>query len=346
MFPDNVRLCAISMVIQGVPRKVVQRIFGVKQSALKRWCRYHRQNGTVWRNPERRNLHGDSCWLDQRLMNALLMVVRGRPEALLRDNSKLLQRMRDHPSGLWVNMCCSEETADRHLRRMRFTRTRVLRLFQEVNAVARRAHARLRRRMGPIQIVSANETHTDGGDVYRKHGRGFRRIRVRRWDRDPRSIPRTSSTMAVGSAGSILGHMSAVCSDGGSGLTGADWRLFLQNLIPRLGVCRPGRPWHQQPPNCVLLFETASIHDAAGDAILTANSIPFLHLPPYSPDLLPVEGVLNDLKVIIRNLIYGQPWLLDEPHLVQAMAAMFITRRQVIGQFDRVERTVTALIAE
>ena len=146
MFPANVRLCAISMVAHGVPRKVVQRIVGVKQSALKRWCRYHRHNGTVWRNPERRNLHGDSCWLDQRLMNALLMVVRERPEALLREHSKLLQRIRDHPSGLWVNMCCSEATVDCHLRRMGFTRKRVLRLFQEANAVARRTHARLRRR--------------------------------------------------------------------------------------------------------------------------------------------------------------------------------------------------------
>jgi len=279
-------------------------------------------------------------------MNALLMVVRERPEALLREHSKLLQRIRAHPSGLWANMCCSEATVDGHLCRMGFTRKRVLRLFQEANAVARRAHARLRRRMGPMAIVSVDETHTDGGDVYRKYGRGLHRNRVRRWDRDPRSIPRTSTTMAVGSDGRILGHMSAVCSDDGSGLTAADWRLFLQNLIPRLGIYRPGRPWHQQPPNCVLLFDNVSIHDAAGDAFLTANGIPFLHLPPYSPDLQPVEGVFNDLKVIIRNLIYGQPWLLDEPHLLQAMAAMFISRRQVLGQFDRVERTVTALIAK
>jgi len=346
MLPANVRLCAISVVAHGVPRKVNQRIFGVKPSALKRWCRYHRQNGTVWRSPERRNLHEDSCWLEQRLINALLMVARERPEALLREHSKLLQRIRDHPSGLWVNMCCSEATVDSHLRRMGFNRKRVLRIFQEANAVARRVHDRLRWRTGPIPIVSVDETHTDGGDFYRKYGRGLRRNRVRRWDRDPRSIPRTSTTMAVGSEGSILGHISAVCSDGGNGLTGADWRLFLQNLIPRLGVYRPGRPWHQQPPTCVLLYDDASIRDAAGDAFLTASGIPFLHLPPYSPDLQPVECVFNDLKVIIRNLIYGQPWLLDEPHLLQAMGAMFITRRQVIGQFDLVERTVTALIAE
>jgi len=234
-------------------------------------------------------------------MNALLMVVRERPKAFLREHSKLLQRNWDHPSGLWVNMCCSEETVDRHLRRIGFTRKRVLWLFQEANAVARLAHARLRRRMGPMPLVSVNETHTDGGNVYRKNGRGLRRNREKRWDRNSRSIPSTSTTMAVGSDGSILGHMSAVCSEGGSGLTRADWRLLLQNLIPRLGVYRPGRPWHQQPPNCVLLFDNVSISDAAGDAFLTAKGIPFLQFPPYSPDLQPVEGVLNDLKVIIRN---------------------------------------------
>jgi len=36
MLPANVRLFAISMVAHGVPRKVVQRIVGVKQYALKR----------------------------------------------------------------------------------------------------------------------------------------------------------------------------------------------------------------------------------------------------------------------------------------------------------------------
>ena len=168
MLPANLRLCAISVVAHGVPLKVDQRIVGVKPSALKRWCRYNRQNGTVWREPERRNLHEDSCWLDQRLINALLMVARERPEALLREHSKLLQRIRDHPSGLWVNMCCSEPTVDSHLRRMGFTRNRVLRIFQEANPVARRAHARLRWRTGPIPIVSGDETHTDGGDIYRK----------------------------------------------------------------------------------------------------------------------------------------------------------------------------------
>jgi len=298
MFPANVRLCAISMVARGVPRNFVQMFVGVKQSALKRWCLYHRQNGTFWRNPQRPNLHGDSCWLDQGFMNALLMVVRERPEALLREHSTLLQRIRDHPSGLWVNICCSEATVNRHLRRTGFTRKRVLRLFQEANAVARRAHAHLRRRMGPMPIVSVDETHTDGGDIYRKYGRGLRRNRVRRWDRNQRSIPRTSTTMAVGSDGSILGHMSAVCSDGGSGLNGAYWRLFLQNLIPRLGVYRPGRPWHQQPPNCVLLCDNASIHDAAGDAFLTANGVPFLYLPPYSPDLQPVAATAIELALL------------------------------------------------
>jgi len=223
MFPANVRLCAISMIAHGVPRKVVQRVVGVKQSVLKRWCCYQRHNGTVWRNPERRHLHGDSCWLKQRLMNALLMVVRKRPEALLLAHSTLLQRIRDHPSGLWASMCCSEATVDRHLRLMGLTRKRVLRLFQEANAVASRAHPRLRRRMGPMSIVSVDETHTDGGKVYQKYGRGLRCNRVRRWDRDPQSIPRTSTTMAEGTDGRILGHMSAVCSDDGRGLTAADW---------------------------------------------------------------------------------------------------------------------------
>jgi len=71
--------------------------------------------------------------------------------------------------------------------------------------------------------------------------------------------------------------------------------------------------------------------------------VPFFCLPAYSPDRQPIEGVFNDLKVIIRNLVYVQPELLDDPHLLQARAASFITRRQVIGQYDRVNKVLESI---
>jgi len=148
----------------------------------------------------------------------------------------------------------------------------------------------------------------------------------------------------VSSDGGILGFQSVVV--GKAALTAADWRLFVQNLIPELGVYVPGRPWTQQPDNCVVLMDNAPIHDAADDTFLGNNGVPFLRLPTYSPDLQPIEGVFNDLKKIIRNLVYVRPELLDQPHFTQATAASMLRRRQIIGQFDRVDVLIASILAQ
>jgi len=46
--------------------------------------------------------------------------------------------------------------------------------------------------------------------------------------------------MAVSADGQILGFQSVIVHDGG--LKAAKWHLFLQLLIPKLGVDVPGRP--------------------------------------------------------------------------------------------------------
>jgi len=150
--------------------------------------------------------------------------------------------------------------------------------------------------------------------------------------------------MAVSADGRILGFQSVIVRDGG--LKAADWRLFLQLLIPKLGVYVSGRPWHLQSSNYVVMFDTAPIHTVGGDTFLGNNGMPFLQLPAYSPDLQPFEGVFNDLNVIIRNLVYVQPDLLENPHLLQARAASFITRRQIPVQFERVDKVIDAVLSQ
>jgi len=113
--------------------------------------------------------------------------------------------------------------------------------------------------------------------------------------------------MAVSADSRILGFQSVIVRDGG--LKAAEWRLFLKLLIPKLGVYVPGHPWHLQTSNCVVMFNNAPIHTVGCDTFLANNGVPFLRLPAYSPDLQPIEGVFNDLKVIIRisctfNLIF------------------------------------------
>jgi len=321
----------------------VRSSIGVSRTQLRRWEQYYADSGSVWRNADRRNKHHDACEYDRQLMDGLIYLVRNHPHALLREHAEMLKIMSQDPAGDMTRVRFSKSTVDRHLRRLGFSRKKILRLFRESTEERRRQHAIVRQRIPRRCIVSVDETHTDGSDVFRLYGRSLTHERSHLRDRDPRSVPRTSTTMAVSSQGRILGFMSLVVRE--KALTGADWRLFLQHLFPKLGVYTPGAPWDLQPDNCVVMFDNAPIHDADGDAFMTANGIAFLRLPPYSPDMQPIEGVFNDFKVIIRNLVYHNQALVDDPHLLQAMAASFLSQRHIVGQFDRVDRVLAAVRA-
>jgi len=276
-------LVAVTMLRNGVRESVIYKNIGVKRSTLKRWSKYYREHGSLWRGPLRQNQHHNSCWFDRTLMTAMLHMVRQHPRALLREHSEMFKRMRNHPSGEFISLCASKSMIDRHLHKLGFTSKRSLRLFGALSDAVRRVHTLVRDSIPERYIVSVDETHTDGGDVFRMYGRALARERDNVHGRDPRSVPRTSTTMAVSSDSRILGLQSVAV--GRVALTSADWRLFLQLLIPELGVYVAGRPWSQQSNNCVVLFDNAPIHNAGGDTHLGNNGVPFLRLPPYSPDL-------------------------------------------------------------
>jgi len=342
MYVPALRYAAVAMVHHHVPRDVITATIGVRSAQLERWLNYWRRSGSVWRVPERQNRHEDSCWEDDTLLRAIIALAQDHPLALLREHTTMLSAMRALPSGEFAALRASRSTVDRMLRRLGFTRKVIIRLYRAANQERRREHAVLRQMVGNGCIVSVDETHTDGHDVLRRYGRSLRHERVDLLDISPRHVQRVSTTMAVSSDGRIIGLHSVTCE---RALTSNDWRLFLGRVIQKMGLYTPGVPWDLQAPACVLLFDNAPIHDAAGDAFLENNGIPFIRLPPNSPDLQPIEGFFNDLKVVIRNLVYFNPRFLEDGVRLQAVAASFISRSQVVGQFLRVERKLARVAA-
>ena len=201
-------------------------------------------HGSVWRDPERKKKHGDAYKYELQLMNALVPLVRNHPRALLREHAHMLKLMSQDHAGDMTELRFSERTVDRHLRRLGVTRKKILRLFRESTEERLRQHALVRQRIPRRCIVSVDETHTDGSDVFRLYGRTLSQERSNLHDRDPRSVPRTSTTMAVSCDERVLDFMSVIVRQ--EALTGADWRLFHQHLLPKLGVSMPGAPWHLQ----------------------------------------------------------------------------------------------------
>jgi len=168
MFEAPFRYAAIAMERHQVPRATICAVIGVKSAQLERWLRYWRANQSVWRVPERQNLHEDACWLDNQLLRAILSLVREHPLALLREHSAMLRAMKSTPEFSEIKV--SKSTVDRMLRRLGFTRKVIIRLYHAANPQRRREHAVLRQMAGTACIVSIDETHTDGRDVLRPCG--------------------------------------------------------------------------------------------------------------------------------------------------------------------------------
>jgi len=337
MFAVELRLTAVAMVTRGDSHARVCQVIGCSRATLARWLTYYRFDGTVWADADRENSHRDGVQFNDDLMSAITAMARHDPLSLLSEHAAVLQGLRDFDPAVFGDLNCSTSTVSRCLRRLGFTRKKIERLFRERNEEARAQHCQLRRQIPRRCIVSVDETHTDGDDVFHLKGWAPRQEKLRILDRDPRSVPRTSTVMAVSGTGAILGLHSCVL---GPAMTSNDWRIFCENVMPQLNFFLDGSPWEDQPDNCVLLFDNASIHDAATDEFLQANGVHFIRLPPYSPDLQPIEGVFNDLKCHIRTLVHEDSSLLDRPLELQALAASMITQRQVKGQFERVSHVI------
>ena len=125
----------------------------------------------MWRDRERKNKHGDACEYELQLMNAMVTLVRNHLQALLREHAHMLKLMSQDHAGDMTELRFSKRTVDRHLRRQGFTRIKILRLFRESTEERRRQHALVWKRIPRRCIVSVDETHMDGSDVFRLYVR-------------------------------------------------------------------------------------------------------------------------------------------------------------------------------
>ena len=121
--------------------------------------------------------------------------------------------------------------------------------------------------------------------MQRTHGRAAPGERV--VDRVPHGHFMTISTIAALSAQGIIASASF---DGGT--TAAKFVEFIgHQLVP---VLRRGR---------VLVLDNLAAHnDRRVDQLIEAAGCRVLRLPPYSPDLNPIENAISKVKTVLRKL--------------------------------------------
>jgi len=77
---------------------------------------------------------------------------------------------------------------------------------------------------------------------------------------------------------------------------------------------------------------------------MQASGMYFVRLPGYSPNLQHIEGVFNELKRNVRDLVYLNHRCMTKPMRLMATATAMLTHAQIAGQFFRVSNNIAALL--
>jgi len=229
---------------------------------MQRWLKHLRDDGTVWRNPMLHNTHEDTDVRNRTITHAILSLLQHEPAAFLKYNTDVLGALSiDYPDS--DHRYVSAAIVYRGLRSNNITRKRIERLYSERSEEARQDFA-IAINSSPMRcLIPVDETDTQGSNMYRPYGRSVRGVPCILFDRDTRPVPRTSTRMAVSLSPGVLWSTTIIL---GGAQTSDDWRLFLHCLRGQMSTYVPGLPWELQPEACVILYDNAGIHDAAGDA--------------------------------------------------------------------------------
>jgi len=329
MFDDTARLLAISWVLfEGESKTTAAKRLLCYRSTVAAWIKAYKDTGEWWPDPAIRNRHADNVLFDEHFVQAVTAVVLSDPEQLLGEMKDVFLFLSTLP-GYCDAYKCSIATLDRVLRAAGYSYKQLYRMCRERDQARREAFAKLLLAVPLRCLVSADETHKDGGDLRRRRGRWLRGVRYECQSRDRRAMLRTSTMMAVSYTN---GGLHSVTTASPPSQNADDWILFLNGLLPTMNRFLPGLPWVLQPDRCVLLDYNAPIHSAEADAFIGGNGIFPLRLPPYSPEFQPIEEVFSEYSHQLKSAHYSYPG--SPEALLHAVALTKLTVPNIASHFD------------
>jgi transposase len=285
---------------EGSLRQLARR-YRIGTSTLTRWLRRRRRWGTIAPKPHG---GGHPSALDAAARCRLRAAVRKQPDATLEE---LAQR---------IGVPCSRMAIFRALKKLRISRKKKsLHARQRDSRRVRRLRWLFRARMAlldPACLVLVDETGATTA-MTRVYGRAPIGQRVK---------------------GTVPGHWKSVTLVGGLRLSGvvapmafegamdtAHFRAYVEQILgPQL---RPGD---------VVIWDNLKPHqDAHARQAVEAAKAEVVPLPPYSPDLTPIEELWSKVKGVLRSI--GARVV---PAVYRAMEVGLesVTRRDILGWFQ------------
>jgi len=125
---------------------------------------------------------------------------------------------------------------------------------------------------------------------------------------------------------------------------GDDLLAFCTSLVRRMGAFIAGAPCADQPDDCVLCYDNASVHAQAVDDLLPMNSVRRMPLPPYCPHLSAINPAFADYNCFVRTLAFRNPELPDRSLHVLAFASVPLASIQ--GRYREARRQAMRALPE
>lgn len=299
MFPIAVRWQVVRNRLRGLSWKSIVDHAGCSMRAAHEWRANYERHGSPWNDYVIQNHHADPARFNPAILRALDGLDRAHPEIFLCELSSIFKRLEklpgwNHhwPPGAW--------TLGALLRQIGFFVKEVERLASERCLERMVDHCRIVRHIPDRCILVAHEAHIKGDAMRRPRGRSLVGQPLEALAPDPRAIQRFSSIVAISHT---LGILELTVNEVPPAQSGDDWALFCTSLAQRMNGYVPEERWEDQPDDCVLVYDNASVHTPVADANLAVNGVFMLRLPPYCPNLLAVEPTFADYKRCVRDLL-------------------------------------------
>ena len=292
------------------------------------WIKAYKDTGGWWLDPAIRNRHADNARFDENFVSAVNAVILSDPKQLIgkmKDVFMFLSTL----TGYLESYKCSIATLHRVLRAAGCSYKKLYRMCRERDQERPAAFANHFLSVPLRSLVSADETHKDGGDLRRRRGRWLLGARFECQSRDRRAMLRTSTMMAVSYTEGVL-H--SVTTPTPPSQNSDDWLLFLNGLLTTMILFLPGLPWRLQPDRCVPLYDNAPIHSAEADAFMRVNGIFPLRLSPYSSEFQPIEEVFSEHSHQLKTAHDLYPGVTET--LLYAVALSKLTSPNIASHFE------------
>ena len=156
-------------------------------------------------------------------------------------------------------------------------------------------------------FVWVDETGTDNRDPIRKYGYAFRGM-TPTCTRQLVRGKRTNAIVGMSSSGIIASQIISTTVDGD-----AFFDFLRGNLVPMM------QAFDGSSPNSILIMDNCSVHHVSTvKNLLQQAGILLLFLPPYSPDLNPVEEAFSYVKNYLRKHDQLLQAIIDPTDVIQA----------------------------